>query len=162
MFPLVTSHYEELLVQHSFARTNPSSAAARAVAGSPQAPPTYGRAFLIYGHIRRRIRPRLIFPGLRHRFPILDKPVLCGSTGCCGESALSPNVWRGYCNVRFLIMFVVLLFEIVLLMVDFSHYTVDIVIGVLVGVLVLSSDRVQYILYYWNWKVGVVPMEDNL
>ena len=64
--------------------------------------------------------------------------------------------------MRFLIMFVVLLFEIVLLMVDFSHYTVDIVIGVLVGVLVLSSDRVQYILYYWNWKVGVVPMEDNL
>ena len=52
-------------------------------------------------------------------------------------------------------------FEAVLLILDYSHYSVDILVAWILAALVLTSEHALFFIYYANF-CSVVPFEDNL
>ncbi len=79
---------------------------------------------------------------------------LCGS---CASVGCPLNTPQG------LFVFLLTLLESILLMVDWSHYTIDIFVAWILGLFVLSNDRFMFWLYYLNpFAAGQVAFEDNL
>eukprot|EP00391_Amoebophrya_sp_Ameob2_P008746 CAMPEP_0178992762 /NCGR_PEP_ID=MMETSP0795-20121207/6300_1 /TAXON_ID=88552 /ORGANISM="Amoebophrya sp., Strain Ameob2" /LENGTH=538 /DNA_ID=CAMNT_0020684691 /DNA_START=341 /DNA_END=1957 /DNA_ORIENTATION=+ len=75
-----------------------------------------------------------------------------------------PRFLKGVFKLRNIFCFTIVTAELVLLLLDHAHYTVDLYVAILLSFLACGNEKVQFYLYYINpyTKGGGVPFERNV